>query len=110
MGPGRDIARGPLSVMAQRLVRIVTSRAAELRSHACGFAHSIVNACVLARNFAVGTSIRLSQIHTSCGDLNATVRVTVEISADLPYGTPESIPRAVCENATSFYLKNSEWE
>ena len=49
-------------------------------------------------------------ISVLAGDPNATVRVTVEISADFLYGAPEQIRRAVSENAKTLYLKTSEWE
>jgi hypothetical protein len=41
---------------------------------------------------------------------NATVKVTVEIDAEFPNGTPDHIKRAVSENANSLALKNKTWE
>jgi hypothetical protein len=45
-----------------------------------------------------------------CNDPNADVKVTVEISADFPYGASDQLRRVVSENAKSLYLKNSEWD
>jgi uncharacterized protein len=45
-----------------------------------------------------------------CSDPHAAVRVTVEISADFPYGVREDVRRAVSENARSLSLNNAEWE
>jgi hypothetical protein len=49
-------------------------------------------------------------ISVLCSDPNATVKVTVEIAADFPYGASEQIRRVVAENANSLYLKTSEWD
>jgi hypothetical protein len=43
-------------------------------------------------------------------DPNATVRLTVEISADFPGGASDTIKRAVSENARSLGLKTADWE
>jgi predicted AAA+ superfamily ATPase len=45
-----------------------------------------------------------------CQDPNATVKVSVEISADFPQGAPDHVKRAVSENATALGLKRKEWE
>jgi uncharacterized protein len=44
------------------------------------------------------------------GDPDATVKVTVEISAEFPTGVSEQIRRTVTENANNLALKNSEWD
>jgi hypothetical protein len=43
-------------------------------------------------------------------DPNASVKVTLEISADFPNGAPEHVKRAVSENGKSLGLKASDWE
>lgn len=44
------------------------------------------------------------------GDPTATVKVTVEISADFPNGASEQIRRAAMENAAALGFKNKTWE
>ena len=43
-------------------------------------------------------------------DSHASVKVSVEISADFPEGVSDQIKRAVSENATSLGFKNKNWE
>jgi hypothetical protein len=43
-------------------------------------------------------------------DPNATVRVTIEITAEFPNGASDAIKRAVSENATSLGFKTKDWE
>ncbi|MCL5961065.1 MAG: ATP-binding protein [Chloroflexi bacterium] len=43
-------------------------------------------------------------------DSQATVKVSVEITADFPEGVSEQIKRAISENATSLGFKNKTWE
>lgn len=43
-------------------------------------------------------------------DPHATVKVTLEISADFPGGAKDSIKRAVSENARTLGLKTADWE
>jgi hypothetical protein len=43
-------------------------------------------------------------------DPNASVKVTVEISADFPEGASDQIKRTVTENATSLGFKAKTWE
>jgi predicted AAA+ superfamily ATPase len=43
-------------------------------------------------------------------DSQATVKVSVEITADFPEGVSDQIKRAVSENATSLGFKNKTWE
>jgi len=43
-------------------------------------------------------------------DPQATVRVSVEITAEFPSGVSDQIKRAVSENATSLGFKNKMWE
>ena len=43
-------------------------------------------------------------------DPNATLRVTLEISADFPDGATDQIKRAVSENANSLDFKSQNWE
>lgn len=43
-------------------------------------------------------------------DPNATVKVTVEISADFPAGASDQTKRAVSENAASLGFKGNSWE
>lgn len=43
-------------------------------------------------------------------DPQATVKVSVEITADFPQGASDQIKRAVSENATSLGFKNKTWE
>jgi predicted AAA+ superfamily ATPase len=44
------------------------------------------------------------------GDAQATVKVSVEISAEFPNGASEQLKRAVSENAGSLGFKNKTWE
>jgi hypothetical protein len=44
------------------------------------------------------------------GDPNATVKVTLEITADFPGGVSDQIKRAVSENAANLSFKNKTWE
>ncbi len=44
------------------------------------------------------------------GDPNASVKVTVEITADFPNGAPDYIERGVSENATQIGFKSKDWE
>jgi len=44
------------------------------------------------------------------GDPQATVKVTVEITADFPAGASDQIKRAVSENAANLGFKNKTWE
>jgi uncharacterized protein len=43
-------------------------------------------------------------------DPNASLKVTVEISAEYPDGASDTIKRAVSENARSLGLKSADWE
>jgi len=43
-------------------------------------------------------------------DANASVRVTLEVSADFPSGASDQIKRAVTENCTSLGISNKSWE
>lgn len=43
-------------------------------------------------------------------DPQATVNVTLEITAEFPNGVSETTKRAVSENATSLGFKNKTWE
>ena len=43
-------------------------------------------------------------------DPNATVRLTVEISAEFPEGASESMKRAVSENSLSLGISKADWE
>jgi hypothetical protein len=43
-------------------------------------------------------------------DPNATVKVTLEVSAEFPAGASDQTKRAVSENATSLGFKNRRWE
>jgi predicted AAA+ superfamily ATPase len=43
-------------------------------------------------------------------DPNATIKITVEISAEFPNGASDQIKRSVAENATSLGFKNKTWE
>jgi hypothetical protein len=43
-------------------------------------------------------------------DPNATLKITVEISAEYPHGASDQIKRAVSENAGSLNFKNKTWE
>jgi hypothetical protein len=43
-------------------------------------------------------------------DPNATVKVSVEISADFPKGAPDHIRRGVSENAAQLGFKAKDWE
>ena len=49
-------------------------------------------------------------ISVLAGDALASVRVSVEITADYPEGVSDQIKRAVSENATSLGFKNRTWE
>lgn len=43
-------------------------------------------------------------------DPNATVKVTLEVSAEFPNSASEQTKRAVAENATALGFKNRRWE
>jgi predicted AAA+ superfamily ATPase len=43
-------------------------------------------------------------------DPNATVKISVEISAEYPHGASDQIKRAVAENATNLNFKTKTWE
>jgi hypothetical protein len=43
-------------------------------------------------------------------DPNATVKVSVEISAEYPHGASDQIKRAVSENAGSLNFNTKTWE
>ena len=43
-------------------------------------------------------------------DPNASVKVTLEISADFPAGAPDQVKRVVSENATALGFKTKNWE
>ncbi len=43
-------------------------------------------------------------------DPNATVKISVEISADYPHGASDQIKRSVAENATNLNFKTKSWE
>jgi len=49
-------------------------------------------------------------ISVLAGDSLATVKVSVEISADYPEGVSDQIKRAVSENAASLGFRNKSWE
>jgi len=49
-------------------------------------------------------------ISVLAGDAHATVKVSVEITADFPEGVSDHIKRAISENATSLGFKNKTWE
>jgi hypothetical protein len=49
-------------------------------------------------------------ISVLASDSQATVKVSVEISAEFPKGVTDQIKRAVSENAKSLSLKNADWE
>ncbi len=62
-----------------------------------------------------GAKMRLIQladeiISLLCSDPNATVKVSLEISAEFPDGVSDQIKRAVTENANSLGLKTKDWE
>ncbi|WP_437322870.1 ATP-binding protein [Sorangium sp. So ce381] len=55
-------------------------------------------------------SIAEEIIAVLAGDPNASVKVTVEISAEFPAGASEQTRRAVWENATALGFKSKSWE
>jgi hypothetical protein len=55
-------------------------------------------------------SIAEEIIAVLAADPNATVKVTVEISAEFPAGASDSTRRAVSENATALGFKSKSWE
>jgi hypothetical protein len=64
---------------------------------------------------AASARMRLSQVAEEvisllCADPNASVRVTLEISAEFPDGVSDQTKRAVSENATSLGFKLSDWD
>ena len=65
--------------------------------------------------FAAGDSVRFSFDYVAddsvpAGDAHATVKVSVEITADFPEGVSDHIKRAISENATNLDFKNKAWE
>lgn len=64
---------------------------------------------------AATAKMRLVQIaeeivNVLASDAQATVKVSVEITAEFPEGVSDQIKRAVSENATSLGFKNKTWE
>ncbi len=55
-------------------------------------------------------SIAEEIIAVLAADPNATVKVTVEISADFPEGASDQTKRAVSENAGALGFKGNSWE
>lgn len=55
-------------------------------------------------------SIAEDLIAVLASDPNASVQVTVEISAEFPGGVTEQLRRAVSENAAALGFKNKNWE
>jgi len=55
-------------------------------------------------------SISEEIIAALAADPNATVEVTVEISAEFPNGATEQTKRAVTENASALGFKSKLWE
>ena len=49
-------------------------------------------------------------VNVLASDPNATVKVSVEISAEYPAGASDQIKRAVSENATNLGFKTKNWE
>lgn len=49
-------------------------------------------------------------ISVLAGDSQASVKVSVEITADFPEGVSDQIKRAISENATTLGFKNKAWE
>ena len=49
-------------------------------------------------------------INVLAADPNATVKVTVEITAEFPDGASDQTKRAVSENAAALGFKNRSWE
>ena len=49
-------------------------------------------------------------VNVPASDSQATVIVSVEISAEFPLGVCDSIKRAVSENAASLGFRNKTWE
>jgi predicted AAA+ superfamily ATPase len=49
-------------------------------------------------------------VNLLASDPNATIRLTVEISAEFPGGVSDAVKRAVSENATSLGFKTKDWE
>ena len=49
-------------------------------------------------------------IQLLCSDPEATVSVSIEISAEFPEGASDQIKRAVSENANALKFTNKEWE
>jgi hypothetical protein len=49
-------------------------------------------------------------ISVLASDPNATVKVTVEVSAEFPGGTKEHVKRAVSQNAAELGLETADWE
>lgn len=45
-----------------------------------------------------------------CSDPDASVTVTIEISAEYPNGVSDQLKRAVSENAAALGLKAKSWE
>ncbi|WP_010037292.1 hypothetical protein [Gemmata obscuriglobus] len=56
------------------------------------------------------SSIAADIIEQLAADPNATVRVTIEISADFPAGVSDALKRIVSENANSLGFHPKEWE
>jgi hypothetical protein len=55
-------------------------------------------------------SIAEEIIAVLASDPNATVKVTLEVSAEFPNGVSEQTRRAVAENATALGFKSKLWE
>ena len=75
-------------------------------------AHAFIGTAEVNASTAKMRLVQIAEeiISILAGDSHATVKVSVEITADFPDGVSDHIKRAISENATSLGFKNKTWE
>jgi hypothetical protein len=75
-------------------------------------AHAFIGTAEVNASTAKMRLVQIAEeiISILAGDAHATVKVSVEITADFPEGVSDHIKRAISENATSLGFKNKTWE
>ena len=75
-------------------------------------AHAFIGTAEVNASTAKMRLVQIAEeiISLLASDSHATVKVSVEITADFPEGVSDQIKRAISENATSLGFKNKTWE
>ena len=75
-------------------------------------AHAFIGTAEVNASTAKMRLVQIAEeiISLLASDSQATVKVSVEITADFPQGVSDQIKRAISENATSLGFKNKTWE